>query len=49
MLIVKMQMSEKWHRKIVNQDTGIPFLVIVFAQTPTTFGYSLKKNRTSHC
>ena len=26
MLIVKMQMSENWHRKIVNQD--IPFLVI---------------------
>ena len=47
MLIVKTQMSEKWHRKIVNQD--ICFLVIVPAQTPTTFGYSSKKNRTSHC
>ena len=47
MLIVKMQMSKKWHKKIVNQD--IPFLVIVSAQTPTTFGYSSKKNRTSHC
>jgi len=47
MLIVKMQMSEKWHRKIVNQD--IHFVVIVPAQTPTTFGYSSKKDRTSHC
>ena len=46
-LVVKMQISKKWHKKIVNQD--IPFLVIVSAQTPTTFGYSSKKNRTSHC
>ena len=46
-LIVKMQISKKWYKKIVNQD--IPFLVIVSAQTPTTFGYSSKKNRTSHC
>ena len=49
MLIVKMQMSKKWHKKIVNQDIYIPFLVIVSAQTPTTFGSSSKKNRTSHC
>ena len=47
MLIVKMQLSKKWHKKIVNQD--IPFLVIVSAQKATTFGYSSKKNRTSHC